>query len=295
MSEKVHICLNMIVKNESDVILRCLNSLLGLIDSWLICDTGSTDGTQALINGFFEEHNIDGALIEHEWKDFAFNRNVALDKAKELLQPDYILMMDADDVFHSPSNFEFKHLKADEYLLHIKRNGIDYSFPKLIRSALPWKWQGVLHEYLECDSAKQKAVLKGDYYIQSTSEGSRGLDPDKYKKDIAVLQQGLIDEPNNARYQFYLAQSFRDNADYAAALEHYQKRAEMLGWEEEVYYSLLEVARCQHLLEQDAALVIESYLKAYNYRSSRLEALYEAIRICRIGGMYNLGYRIAQF
>ena len=43
------ICLNMIVKNESRVIKRCLESVKGFIDYWVIVDTGSEDGTQDMI------------------------------------------------------------------------------------------------------------------------------------------------------------------------------------------------------------------------------------------------------
>jgi glycosyltransferase involved in cell wall biosynthesis len=42
------VCLNMIVKDEAHVIRRCLGSVRPLIDSWVIVDTGSSDGTQSL-------------------------------------------------------------------------------------------------------------------------------------------------------------------------------------------------------------------------------------------------------
>jgi cellulose synthase/poly-beta-1,6-N-acetylglucosamine synthase-like glycosyltransferase len=48
------ICLNMIVKNESKVILRLLYSVLPLIDGYCICDTGSTDNTIELIESFMK-------------------------------------------------------------------------------------------------------------------------------------------------------------------------------------------------------------------------------------------------
>ena len=47
------ICLNMIVKNESRVIERLLRSVLPLIDTYCICDTGSTDNTVEIIKTFF--------------------------------------------------------------------------------------------------------------------------------------------------------------------------------------------------------------------------------------------------
>ena len=55
ISEKVMlptICLNMIVKNETQIIQRLLESVLPIIDCYLICDTGSTDNTIELIDNF---------------------------------------------------------------------------------------------------------------------------------------------------------------------------------------------------------------------------------------------------
>ena len=43
---KPKIALSMIVKDETHCIERCLESISQYIDYWIICDTGSTDGTQ---------------------------------------------------------------------------------------------------------------------------------------------------------------------------------------------------------------------------------------------------------
>jgi hypothetical protein len=43
----MRICLNVIVKNESAAIARCLHSVLPHIHAWAIVDTGSTDGSHA--------------------------------------------------------------------------------------------------------------------------------------------------------------------------------------------------------------------------------------------------------
>jgi len=42
MSRKT-ICLNMIVKNESKIITRLFDSVIDIIDTYVICDTGSDD------------------------------------------------------------------------------------------------------------------------------------------------------------------------------------------------------------------------------------------------------------
>ena len=57
------ICLNMIVKNESKIITRLLKSVLPLIDSYCICDTGSTDNTIEIIQEFFKGKNIHSGKI----------------------------------------------------------------------------------------------------------------------------------------------------------------------------------------------------------------------------------------
>ena len=41
----------MIVRNESAVLARCLDSVRGLADEMVVVDTGSTDGTQEIARG----------------------------------------------------------------------------------------------------------------------------------------------------------------------------------------------------------------------------------------------------
>ena len=75
-------------------------SVTPLIDSWVIVDTGSTDGTQKIIREYLKD--IPGNLYERPWVNFSHNRNEALELAKG--KADYILFMDADDKlsFQSP-------------------------------------------------------------------------------------------------------------------------------------------------------------------------------------------------
>src|SRR5579872_549010 len=79
--KKKTICLNMIVKNESKSIEKCLNSCKPIIDYWVIQDNGSTDGTQEVIKACMK--GIPGELIEGPWVNFAHNRNEALKAAKD--------------------------------------------------------------------------------------------------------------------------------------------------------------------------------------------------------------------
>ena len=77
-----NLCLCMIVKNESEVIIDCLKSVSKYIDYWVICDTGSNDGTQEIIKNYFFKENIEGILYQDKWVNFAVNRTLAFKRAK---------------------------------------------------------------------------------------------------------------------------------------------------------------------------------------------------------------------
>ena len=113
-SGKKTICLNMIVKNESHIIIETLKNLCSYIDFsyWVISDTGSTDNTKELIIDFFKDKGVPGELVEHEWVDFAYNRTKALECAFN--KSDYVLIMDADDIIKGDIIFP-KIMSADTY------------------------------------------------------------------------------------------------------------------------------------------------------------------------------------
>lgn len=98
--KKTTICLNMIVKNEADIIVETLDNIrLSIeIDYVVICDTGSSDGTRDKITNYLKTHHIQGEVHEHTWKDFAYNRNLALSLCDG--KADYVIVFDADDRFH---------------------------------------------------------------------------------------------------------------------------------------------------------------------------------------------------
>lgn len=263
------VCLNMIVKNETRVIRRCLESVKPIIDYWVIVDTGSTDGTQEMIKEFMKD--VPGELHERPWVDFAHNRNQALDFAKN--KADYVLIIDADEVLERDSNFALPELDKDFYYITTKYGGTRYVRVQLVNNHLDWRWGGVVHEAIDCLQAKTMDTLQGIANVVFT-DGFRSTDPQKYHKDALVLEAALAKEPNNTRNQFYLAQSYRDAQEYELALKHYKKRFEMGGWDEERFWSLMQIALIQEWLEMDSATVIEGYKKAFAFRPTRVEPLY---------------------
>ena len=264
----------MIVKNESRVIRRCLDSVLPFIHHWVIVDTGSTDGTQDVVRRHLAD--LPGELYERPWKNFGHNRTEAL----ELVQgrADYILIMDADEVFEVPAGFRLPELTDDQYmLLHRHRSSAAPSFElgTLVKSSLPRRYEGVLHEDIACDVPHRRTSLRGPV-VWGYFDSARNVDPkQKYANDARILEEALRDEPDNARYVFYLGQSYRDSGKLDKAIESYERRAAMGGWEEEVYYALLQVGVLKSRAKRDSTSIVAALLRAYQFRPTRAEALVE--------------------
>jgi len=285
----MRICLKMIVKNEAHVIRRCLDSVRASIAYWVIVDTGSTDGTQAIIREHFGD--IPGELHERPWRDFGHNRTEALDLARG--KGDYILVMDADNVFHVPDGFAFDGLAADGYLIAHRYAGTSYELPALLSDRIRWRYQGVLHEYVTADVPHRFESLAGPW-VEQRHEGARSRDPETYRKDAAILEAALANEPGNARYAFYLAQSLRDAGEPARARDAYRRRATMDGWAEERWYSLFQAALLDERLGEPASTVQHAYLTAFGAHSSRAEPLVELARFHRQRNEWPLAHLFAR-
>jgi glycosyltransferase involved in cell wall biosynthesis len=283
--EKQKICLNMIVKDESKVIRRCLDSVKSAIDYWVIVDTGSTDGTQEIIKEHLKD--IPGELHESPWKNFGENRTEAIELAKG--KGDYILFMDADDVLEFENEPQFPKLEHDLYNFWRGTAGFTYLKPQLVKDGLPWKWVGVTHEYLDCSESHSSEILQGVKYV-SRDGGFRSSNPKKFRQNIKLLKGALKEDPTNSRHVFYLAESYRDAGEKGKALEWFQKRIDMRGWEEEVFWSKLQLGHLLRWMGLPSTLVTDCYMRAFNYRNHRLEPLYYLAELYNQQGQYDQAY-----
>ena len=102
------------------------------------------------------------------------------------------------------------------------------------------------------------------------------------------------DEPDNARYVFYLAQSYRDSMQPDKAIEWYGKRASMGGWYEEVWYSLFQIGELKARTGAPEHEIIGAYLNAFDYNPRRAEALGALARWLRQKQRYHSALMFAE-
>lgn len=286
------ICLNMIVKNESAIIERCLDSVLPLIDAWVIVDTGSTDGTQDIIRKKLA--HLPGELHERPWVNFGHNRSEAAALAQD--RPDkavYLLFFDADDLLERPADFVLPELTADAYRLWLSLHGTRYTRTILVSTRLRWRWVGVVHEYPAAEPPESTIETLQGLQVQSSVEGARSRDPQKYCNDAALLEKALADDSSNTRNVFYLAQSYRDAGETQKALTTYLRRAAMGGWAEEQWCALWQAARMAEKLQRPWPEVTDRYLTAFQARPQRVEPLVDLARAERERSQFARAYLFA--
>ena len=285
------ICLCMIVKNEAQVIRRCLDSVRPIITHWVIVDTGSTDGTQQIIRDALKD--LPGRLYERPWRDFAHNRSEALAYARPLA--DYSLVIDADDALEFPPGFTLGPLTADCYTMDIRDDPQVYPRIQLASNRLDWCYRGVLHEFISAEGPYTTGHLP--IGMRRNHDGARRKEPKWFLKDAEVLEAALLSEKDpflKRRYTFYLAQSYRDANQPDKALERYLERASLGGWQEEVFYSLYQAARLKQQLNHPDEEVLSAYEAAAQALPARAEADHWASRFCRTKGLYERGYELAR-
>jgi len=256
------ICLCMIVKNEAKVIGRLADSVRGIIDHWVVCDTGSTDGTPEKVEEVFA--GIPGELFHDEWVDYGTNRTRMLERARG--RADYLLILDADHTLRIEGRLP--RLDAEAYALLVDES-LAHWVPRLVRGDLEWRYVGAAHEYITCDEPHRTEMLPL-LVVEHHADG--GNQSDKLSRERDLLASDLEKDPQNPRTVFYLAQTYRVLGETDRAIELYQRRVGLGGWHEEMFYSMYQHASLVAQRDWDAAVPL--FLEAFEFEPDRAEPLH---------------------
>jgi glycosyltransferase involved in cell wall biosynthesis len=272
----------MIVKNEAHCIEKSLISIRDYISYWIICDTGSTDNTEEIVRKTLKD--IPGEYHYHPWKNFSYNRNLALNLSKQ--KGNYSFILDADDYLIVEDSKIFFDLNKPAYLINIHHANTIYPRIQLVNNSISAKFIGAVHEYLELSS---QPILLDKCYINYTGNGARSKDPNKYLNDAEILKQSYL-ETNFSRDAFYCAQSYRDAGKFDQAIEYYLLRANLKGWDDEVYQSFLNIGKIMEYKSENFESIFNFYMRAINTKMDRIEGYYYLAKLCRLNTQYDLAY-----
>jgi len=273
--DSITISLCMIVKNEENVLERCLSSVSTIVDEIVIIDTGSTDQTKEIAKKFTN------CVYDFNWiNDFSAARNFAFSKATK----DYIMWLDADDVITEVNAEKLLELKktlteevdavAMKYHLSFDEDG-NPTFSsvrnRIVKRKRNFKWIGFVHEYLEVYG----------HIIHSDAAVIHHKDKDSSTRNLKIYEEAIASGKSlNPRDKYYYANECLDHGKYETAIEWYNKFLdEGKGWSEDNIQACGKMADC-YLNLGDMDLAISSCLKSFTYDGPRGE------NCCRLGYIY---------
>ena len=290
MSEKIHVALLMMVKNEHKRLLVSLESTIGYVNSIVIYDTGSTDDTIEILQKFSAKYKIPLRLKQGEFENFATSRNIALDFADTFDDIDYLLLMDTNDEIRGGKNLRkycvtYKDKPNTGFLLcqeWFSGKYDKYYNVRMIKNRKGWRYRGRVHEWIkntryENDDA---AIASGDITIRLEEDivlyQDRTQDDDKtgkrFIRDKALLLQDHLDDPTEPRTVFYLAQTCACLGHLEDALKYYNIRHSLIGFWEERFHAYLRCGELTNTLNHGWDVSMKWYIKAFEH-SARAEPL----------------------
>ena len=270
----ISVSLCMIVKNEEDVLARCLESAAGVVDEIIVVDTGSTDRTREVAARFTRQ------IYSFPWRDdFAAARNESFSHASM----DYCMWLDADDVLLEADQAALLALKetldpAVSVVMAPYHTGFDeggrvtfsYYRERLIKNRAGMRWDGAVHEAV----TPLGKVLYADFAV--THRKTRPSDPDRNLRIYqAQLDAGKKLEP---RHQFYYGRELYYHRRWSEALAVFEKfLADGQGWVENCIDACGLCAECREQLDQPQE-ALAALLRTFAYDRPRAEICCEVGR-----------------
>lgn len=263
----IHISLCMIVKNEADVIDRCLRCVKDIVDEIIIVDTGSTDDTKNICRSH------DALVYDFPWiDDFAVARNFSFSKASQ----DYVMWLDADDILLEADRQKLIHLKETldpavdmvmmKYNVAFDPQGqptFSYYRERLFKRSVNYRWQGPIHEVI----SPTGNILHAD--IAVCHKKMHCADPQRNLRIFQkMIREGTALDP---RQQFYYARELQDHKQYEAAIQEYTFFLDDgRGWIENCINACKNLADCYFTLHKES-LAVQALTRSFIYDAPRAE------------------------
>ncbi|MCD6727148.1 MAG: glycosyltransferase [Solirubrobacteraceae bacterium] len=219
----------MIVRDEEEMLPRCLAAARPAVDEIVVVDTGSTDRTIEIARSF-------GArVIEREWTgSFAQARNVALDAATG----DWILVLDADEILVEGDAPRLRVLlgrtwREAFYLVETNHTGeigdgtaVTHNTLRLLRNRPEYRYEGRIHEQIgqSLPGGLPERLEASDVRIDHF--GYLGVvrhDKDKARRNVELLQRQQNEGDESIFLHFNLGSEYGAAGEVEAAVATFER------------------------------------------------------------------------
>lgn len=228
-AEGLRLSLCMIVRDEQEMLPRCLEAVAGAVDEIVIVDTGSTDATIEIARRF-------GArVIEREWTgSFAQARNASFDAA----EGDWLMYLDADEVLVREDAPLLRSLTARTwreafYLSETNYTGeiedgtaVAHNALRVFRNRPHYRFEGRLHEQIAHrlpghlpERLEATAVRVEHYGYLGAVRDRRG----KARRNIELLRLQQGEGPPTPFLHYNLGSEHAAAGDARAALTEFER------------------------------------------------------------------------
>lgn len=265
----------MIVKNEEDVLARCLDSIENVYDELVIVDTGSTDKTAEIAKKYTDK------VFFFEWiYDFSAARNYSF----SLSSCDYLMWLDADDILDETNRKALvelkKSLKPDvdmimlQYVAAFNEDGkpaLSYERERIVKREKHFEWVGAVHEVI---------VPRGNVLHSDIAVFHKKLKPAEPGRNLNIFRKMLADgKTPDERQKFYYARELFDNGLYDAAVTAYTEFLNGDGWVENKICACRDLSACYRAKNMPKE-ALAALFKSFELDSPRAETC------CDLGFFY---------
>ena len=266
----ITISLCMIVKNEEEVLARCLDSIKYVVDEIIIVDTGSTDKTKSIAREYTDK------IYDFCWvNDFSAARNDAFSKATK----DYQMWLDADDVFPEESAKKLLELKQTldlntdivtmKYITHFDKDGnpvLISTRERLLKRDKGYVWIDPVHECIP---------LIGNIFYSDIEIHHKK--PKKQEEGISFRNLNIYNalEKSGAKFtprqQYYYARELKDHGQWKKSAKYFKKFLDSgKGWIEDNIATCYNLSICYNQLGETQK-ILPILLKSFEYEAPRAE------------------------
>jgi glycosyltransferase involved in cell wall biosynthesis/Tfp pilus assembly protein PilF len=230
-SKKPLISACMIVKNEEEMLPKCLESIKEVVDEVIVVDTGSSDRTVEIAEAY-------GAKVyHHPWEnDFSKHRNQSISYASS----DWIFVIDADEELMPGSGEEIRkatqvHGSVDAIFVRVEcefdegRGVSAHNSLRLFRNNGLMRYKGRVHNEVVGEKNPRYAPQARIFHYGYNLGAEMG--EKKFKRTTELLKLDIEDDPDDPRPHHYLAVSylavnmFKEAAREAeVAIQFYKKK-----------------------------------------------------------------------